>query len=263
MGKQRDIIDGACKIGITNLATELGSLLGQELICSDIQLDILSKESLFSDPTREKTTLTRIDVSGDQEGDCFLLTRLDTAITLGGTLIMLPDDMIKQQIKNGQLDGEMTDAFGEVANIIAGVFTQAFVDNYPESIRFIKKTVEELIPSKIDLASDDPFPPGNYYSASCVLSIGDNSLGPLEFIIPAEVFAQEDAATVPGAAAAEPAPNPEVDAAPAPQGEATESIPDSGEAPIVLVISERQNEADPFVEILSSSNCTQGFKLSG
>jgi hypothetical protein len=194
LSDQRAIVDVVCKTGITNLATEIGALLGQELTCSAVQLEILSKEQLFSDPAREKTILTRIDVTGDQEGDCFLLTRLDTAITLGGTLIMLPEEMIQEQIAAGKLDGEMPDAFGEVANIIAGVFTQAFVDKYPQSIRFVKKTVEELIPSKIDVAGDEPFPPGKYYSASCVLSIADTSLGPVEFIVPTAVFALEETA---------------------------------------------------------------------
>ncbi len=194
MSDQRAIVDVVCKTGITNLATEIGALLGQELTCSAVQLEILSKASLFSDPAREKTILTRIDVTGDQSGDCFLLTRLDTAITLGGTLIMLPEEMIREQITAGKLDGEMPDAFGEVANIIAGVFTQAFVDKYPQSIRFVKKTVEELIPSKIDIPGDEPFPPGNYYRASCVLNIGDNSLGPVEFIVPTAVFALEETA---------------------------------------------------------------------
>ncbi len=109
-------------------------------------------------------------IGGDQEGNSYLLTRLSTAAVLAGTLIMLPEDMIEENVQSGTLDGgELNDAFGEVANIIAGVFTQAFVDKYSKTLRFIKQTVEELVPTKIDLASDDPFPPGNYYVAGCQL----------------------------------------------------------------------------------------------
>ena len=127
-------------------------------------------------------------VSGDREGQSYLLTTLNTAIILGGTLIMLPEDMIEENIQNGKLDGELQDAFGEVANIIAGVFTQAFVDKYAKTIRFIKKSVEELVPTKIDPTSDEPFPPGNYYVAGASLAIGEQDLGRLEFVVPAALF---------------------------------------------------------------------------
>ncbi|MBE9486415.1 MAG: hypothetical protein IMY82_04520, partial [Chloroflexi bacterium] len=191
---QRAIIDVICKAGIQNLATEIGALLGQELTCSDIQFLLSSKDTLFSDPGREKTAFTRMSVSGDKEGACYLLTRLDSAIILGGTLIMLPEEMIEENAQGGKLDGELSDAFGEVANIIAGVFTQAFVDKYSKSLRFIKETVEELVPTKIDPASDQPFPPGNYYVASCILSTAEKNLGLLEFVVPASIFELEDAA---------------------------------------------------------------------
>ena len=189
---QRAIIDVICKSGMENLAGEVGTLLGQELICSDIQLNLTSKENLFSNLDRQKTTLTRMTVDGDREGDCYLLNSISSAAFLGGTLIMLPDDVIEEGMQSEKLDGEMEDAFGEVANIIAGVFTQAFVDKYSKKLRFIKKTVEELIPTKIDSASDEPFPPGNYFVANCQMKIGDKDLGSLEFVVPAVIFELEE-----------------------------------------------------------------------
>jgi chemotaxis protein CheY-P-specific phosphatase CheC len=188
---QRAIIDVICKAGLENLSGEIGALLGQDLICSDIELDVTSKAHLFSNPEREKTAFTRMTIGGDQEGSSYLLTRLSTAAVLAGTLIMLPEDMIEENVQSGTLDGELNDAFGEVANIIAGVFTQAFVDKYSKTLRFIKQTVEELIPTKVDLASEEPFPPGNYYVASCQLAIGDKLLGPLELVVPATIFELE------------------------------------------------------------------------
>lgn len=233
MADQRAIVDVVCKTGVTNLATEIGALLGQELTCTDVKLDVISKETLFSDLTREKTALTRMDIGGDQEGDCFLLTRLDTAITLAGTLIMLPDDVIQETIASGELDGEMADAYGEVANIIAGVFTQAFVDKYPKTIRFIKKTVEELVPTKIDMASEQPFPPANYYVASGILNIGENSLGAIEFVVPAAVFGLNEEAASEEVTESEPAVEAEAVSAssPEPTQEATEQPAELGAEP--------------------------------
>lgn len=195
----RAIVDVVCKSGLENLAGEVSALLGQELVCSDIQHNLISKENLFSNLERHKTTLTRMTVEGDREGDCYLLSRISAAAILAGTLIMLPEDVIEESAKNENLDGELEDAFGEVANIIAGVFTQAFVDKYAKKLRFIKKTVEELIPTKIDPASDEPFSPGNYYVASCNMNIGDKDLGPLEFVVPAVIFDLEEAPAEPPA----------------------------------------------------------------
>jgi chemotaxis protein CheY-P-specific phosphatase CheC/CheY-like chemotaxis protein len=194
--KQRALIDVVCKAGLQTLAGEIGALMGQMLSCSDIKLRTCSKEQLFSNPAREKTVLTRISVSGEREGHCFLLNRISAAAVLAGTLIMLPKDMIEENVKSGKLDGELTDAFGEVANIIAGVMTQAFVDKYPKTLRFVKKTVEELSPTKIDMTSDAPFPPGDYYVASCELTIDETDLGVFEFVVPLPVFDLEEAAPV-------------------------------------------------------------------
>ncbi len=127
--EHRAIVDVVCKAAINKLAGEIGALLGQELQCSDVQLRLISKKDLFSETIREKTALTRLDVTGDQQGNSYLLISIEAAAYLGGTLIMLPADMIEEHAQNGVLDGELEDAFGEVANIIAGVFTQAFVDN--------------------------------------------------------------------------------------------------------------------------------------
>ncbi len=191
--KQRALIDVICKAGLQTLAGEIGALLGQMLSCSDIKLRTCSKEQLFSNPARQKTALTRMTVSGEREGNCYLLNRISAAAVLAGTLIMLPQDIIEENVQSGNLDGELADAFGEVANIIAGVMTQAFVDKYPKTLRFVKKTVEELIPTKINMESDSPFPPGEYYVASCELTIDETDLGVFEFVVPLPIFDLEEA----------------------------------------------------------------------
>lgn len=191
---QRALVDIVCKTGLGKMGGEIGALLGQEFACTDIQLDLTTKHQIFSSIDRQKSALTRMTVGGDREGNCFLLSSLKAAITLGSTLIMLPEDVIEEQVAEEKLDGEANDAFGEIANIVAGVLTQAFVDKYPKTLRFIKKTVEELVPTKIDPDSDSPFPPGEYYMASCKMDFEGTDLGRLEFIVPAEIF---DLATAP------------------------------------------------------------------
>lgn len=185
---QRAIIDVVFKTGFENLADKLRALFGQDLTCSDVRFGLASKKGLFDDPQRGKSTLARMKVSGDQESQSYLLTGLATAAFLGGTLIMLPQDMIEENASSDELEGELKDAFGEVVNVIAVAFTQAFADKYEKTIRFDKNTLEELIPTQINLDKDEPFPPGQYYVASCRLNFGERDLGALEFITPAAIF---------------------------------------------------------------------------
>ena len=272
---QRATIDVICKSGLENLAGEIGALLGQDLTCSDIQLDLTTKENLFSNPGREKTVLTRMTVSGDRDGNCYLMTRMSTAAVLGGTLIMLPEDMIEENAQSGKLDGELDDAFGEVANIIAGVFTQAFVDKYKKTLRFIKNTVEDLIPTKIDPDSDEPFTPGNYYVASCKMTVGGRDLGPLEFVVPAMVFELEEESAEPTASddtaaeehppepqqeqkkpEAEPSQEPEPSAAPQTQPEATSEAPATPSKPPFA-------EAKKLADVVFNATITQASEEVG
>jgi len=187
----RAIVDTVCKSAVKNLAGEIGILLGQDLECSDIKVRLTTKDAFFQEVIREKSVLSRMTVSGDQQGECFLLNPIAAAVYLGGTLIMLPKDMIEEHQQSGKLEGELEDAFGEVANIIAGVYTQAFVDKYPNTIRFIKNTIETLVPTKVDPASEEPFPPGNYHVTSCLLKTEEQDLGIFEFVIPAAIFGLE------------------------------------------------------------------------
>lgn len=231
---QRAIIDVICRNGLENLSGEVSALLGQDLTCSDIRLGLTTKARLFNDPGRNKSALTCMTVSGDREGHSYLLTRISTAAILAGTLIMLPEDMIAENAGSEQLEGELNDAFGEVANIIAGIFTQSFVDKYSKTIRFIKQTVEELIPTKIDVASDNPFPPGQYYVASCTMTLGETDLGLLELIVPADIFEleAEETEAADQMSAAAPAPTARQEARPTPvspaQTSETPPVPPAG-----------------------------------
>lgn len=250
------IIDVVCKTGIENLASEIGALLGQDLSCSDVRLQLTSKETLFSNPERPTTALTRMSIGGDTEGDSFLLAQLDAAIYLGGTLIMLPEDMIAEHTQSGKLDGELEDAFGEVANIIAGVFTQAFVDKYPSAVRFIKKSVEELVPTKIDIASAEPFPDGTYYVASCQMATGEKSLGLLELVVPAAAFGlEEEKAEIPAAAtpAATPAQQPETNSEPITTKPPSEPI----EAPSVAAPKMPFTDAKKLTDVIFKATINQ------
>lgn len=190
---QLAIVETVFKSVIEALPTELGALLGQELSCSETNYKLVSKDKFFSDESRPKSSISHLNVVGDQEGKAFLILPTRTSIIFGGTLIMLPQDQIEENAKNEKLDGEVADAYGEVANILAGVLTQIFLDKYSKNLRFVRADVEEFDSSSVDIASDLPFPPNNYFSCSSQLNIGGNALGQLEIIVPAALLDLEEA----------------------------------------------------------------------
>jgi len=220
------IVETVFKSVISTLPTELGALLGQELKCSDMHCRLATKDELFAEP-RSKSSLAHLKISGDHEGLGFLILPVKSAIVFGGTLIMLPKDQINENVRNETLDGEVRDAYGEVANILAGVLTQVFLEKYSKSLRFVRTEVEELIGTKVDVASDKPFPPGSYFHLSSEISMDTKPLGKLEVIVPLAVLDLEvppeqpavAPATAPVAATAEAQPAPPTGAAAAADSE--------------------------------------------
>ena len=276
---QRAIIDVVYKSAIENLASEMSALLGQTLTCDDIQLLMTSKADLFSNHCIEESILTHFQVSGDHESLGFMLIQLPDAVTLGGTLIMLPEDQIAEQKKTGQFDGDIAEAYGEIANIISGSLTQVFQDRYPKQLRFIKTKTETVVSTKIDPASDQPFPEGNYYLASFAINLEGHELHRILLIFPGEIFDLENEQTATDAAQSQTTtaatgetskPEPEewggqptteattantVEAGETKGAAATATQPGVEPAgpPIILMISDQKADADPFVEILSSA----------
>ncbi len=182
------IVEVVFKAVVEALPNELGALLGQELSCSEPVCQLVSKENLFSTTSRPKSTLAHLKVTGDHEGEAFLVLPVKTSIIFGGTLIMLPQDQIEENARSETLDGEVADAYGEVANILAGILTQIFLDKYPKSLRFVRTEVDEFVDSNIDISSQQPLPPGHYFQLSCELNMGGENLGTLEVVTPAELL---------------------------------------------------------------------------
>ena len=172
---------------LEQLAEEIGALLGAPVEFSEHRMEVLGKEELFS-INRGRSVLSTMVISGDHAGEAFIISDLKDSVVLGGTLIMLPKDQIEENCKLRTFEGEAADAYGEVANIIAGVYTSVFLDMYPEKMHFKRTTVTDFVPTQLDPAADLPFPPGEYFHASCAMALEDYELHRLEVIIPAALL---------------------------------------------------------------------------
>ncbi|WP_316346798.1 hypothetical protein [Desulfuromonas acetoxidans] len=192
---------------LEQLAEEVGALLGTTVDLTDHRMDVLNKEELFA-INRGRSVLSTMVISGDHTGDAFIISDLKDSVILGGTLIMLPKDQIEENCKMRTFEGEAADAYGEVANIIAGVYTSVFLDMYPENMHFKRTTVDDFIPTQLDPQADQPFPPGEYFHTSCAITLDEYEMHRLEVIVPAQLLGLGSQPAEPQAA---PEPEPETE----------------------------------------------------
>nr|WP_320113781.1 hypothetical protein [uncultured Desulfuromonas sp.] len=220
---------------LEQLAEEVGALLGTTVGLTDHRMEVLTKEELFA-VNRGRSVLSTMVISGDHSGEAFIISDLKDSVILGGTLIMLPRDQIEENCKMRTFEGEAADAYGEVANIIAGVYTSVFLDMHPENMHFKRTTVNDFVPTQLAPQADQPFPPGEYFHTSCAISLDDYEMHRLEVIVPAQLLGLGSQPAEPKAAP-EPEPQPEQEeppaaTAPEPQ-EQEEDAPEADDTPTV------------------------------
>ena len=185
-------------------------MLGCQITLSKAEVSHLSKEDFFAQSLK-KLAMARLAVAGDREGESFLFTQVRDAVFLGGTLIMLPPSELEQRVAQEEFGGEDEDAFGEIANIIAGVLTTTFDEYFPDKLRFVKKEVETVVPSKVTIEASAPFPDGRFSQAAFSVTIDGVQLGTLHLLFPCELLGltplDQPAASAPPQQATSPAPS--------------------------------------------------------
>ncbi len=188
--KQKERIDQLLANCLEKVGEEVGALLGGTLKISPDENTALTKEDLL-EQAGGKQIMARMDVRGEGEGESYLFVSLKDAIFLGGTLIMLPDAELEEVIRNEEFGEDAEDAYGEITNIIAGVYTAVFEEQYRKALGFVKTGLETVIPIKIDPDSDDVIPQGVYYLNAGTIHYNDKELGRLQMVFPAALFELE------------------------------------------------------------------------
>ena len=191
--KQKERIDQLLANCLEKVGEEVGALLGGTLKITPEENAALDKEELL-EQAGGKQVLARMDVRGEGEGESYLFVSLKDAIFLGGTLIMLPDAELEEVVRNEEFGEDTEDAYGEIANIIAGVYTAVFEEQYRKALGFVKTGLETVIPVKIDPDSDDVIPCCIYYLNAGMIHYNDQELGRLQMVFPAALFELESLA---------------------------------------------------------------------
>ncbi len=183
--KRVDLLLAECQ---KKMAAEVSALLGADITLSGIENQFLSKEDFFTDHVTGRQVLTDMEVTGDIQGKSYLTVSVKDAIHLGGILIMLPPSELESVVKEEEFGEDARDAYGEIANIISGVYTSVFEEQYSQKLRFIRKEFREIVPAKVDAASDEPIPDQSYYASSISITAEGQPLGKLHMLFPAEML---------------------------------------------------------------------------
>ena len=257
----REHIEGLLLEGLQASQEEIGGLLGASVELTEQAVQHKKKQELLA-KSKGKQVLTRIAISGDREGEGFMLLPLRDAITFAGLLLMMPEETITQTVKQGKFDGEVTDAFDEIANILVGCFSNHFKSTLPFKLGLKKIQTEPLVPSQVDVTGDQPFAGQSYTRLSATIQMEGKSYGPLEFLFPMPVLgladlSEDDAAS---AAAQKPAQQP---AAPSPSqksepGQKTDTPPEAGQAGaqsrVISIIGEDPDQCRMVEESINSED---------
>ena len=269
--KQQKRVDSLLEECRAKVEEEVGALLGVEVSCSGIQNRIVNKEEFFFDEAVGKQVVANMDVVGEMEDRSYLFVSLKDAIRIGSTLIMLPPNELEAAVTDEDFGDDSQDAYGEIANIIAGVYTAVFEEQYAKSIRFIKKDIEQVVPMKVDIESEKPIPDQLYYMSSMQFGMDGTEYGKLQMLFPALMLQLEALAvkeeqkeeqpvsgkeTEKASSTAEKGPGDKDSVVSA--GTATPSATVVQDADI-LIVSDSEQDAGKIIEVLKSKGYTHSL----
>ena len=173
------------------LGQEMGVLLGVKVELGDQECRLVTKEDYFIDEASGKQILAHLNVVGEVEDKSYLFVSLKDAVFIGGTLIMLPPEELERAVIDDEFNEDIEDAYGEIANIMSGVYSSVFEEEYVKKIRLIKDSLERVLPLKVETESETPLPNQLYYMSSNSLSIAGKPMGKVQMLFPATMIQLE------------------------------------------------------------------------
>ncbi|MDD3815507.1 MAG: hypothetical protein PHZ02_12780 [Desulfocapsaceae bacterium] len=247
--KQRKLVDTLLGMCHQKMGGEVGGLLGLEVVLTDQECRLVSKEDFFLDEASGKQILAHMDVVGEIQDKSYLFVGLKDAIYIGGTLIMLPPVELERAVLDEEFGEDTEDAYGEIANIISGVYTSVFEEQYPQKIRFVKTGLEKVLPLKVETEADTPLPNQFYYMSSSSLSIGGKALGRIQMLFPAAMLQLEGLVQKEEEAVAQQVPESKASSPLArAEEESTEAL---GRGVDILVVSDDVRETEKVTDVLA------------
>ncbi len=186
--KHKTKVDRLLAECLKRMEGEVSMLLGTDITLSDPENQFLSKEDFFLNHVVGRQVLVDMEVAGEIQGKSYLAVSVKDAIQLGGILIMLPPAELENVVKAEDFSEDSRDAYAEIANIISGVYTAVFDEQYNQKLRFIRKELQDIVPAKVDTQSEQPLPDQTYYTNSVSMAVDGKPLGKMHMLFPAEML---------------------------------------------------------------------------
>ncbi|HER63221.1 MAG TPA: hypothetical protein ENO11_04515, partial [Desulfobacteraceae bacterium] len=96
-------VEKVLNASIENIEEEISGLLGAEVTLQKHRSRPVSRTDFLSGP-RDYFVVSKLEVSGGLKGTTYLVLDLKAAITLGSTLVMLPQDLINKRLMKATLE---------------------------------------------------------------------------------------------------------------------------------------------------------------
>lgn len=231
------------KLAANRVGSEVTGFLGQNFSVNGAKVRVAPHTELLAGLDGQ-LVLSEIQIEGDEKYQGYMAAPVRAAIRLGGTLIMLPDSELQSRLASGEFGDEDGDAYGELVNIVAGVFTSVFKDQCKrDPVRFVKTGLQVVDPLEIEAGGDSPVAAGDYLLIEAAGEFAGDALGELRWCFPVEAF-NLAAESVGAASAGEDAGQPEkhdADAGPTAQA-------DTENRPVVVLFCNDNSLAQSFAD---------------
>lgn len=118
---------------IKKISKECGTLIGKKVAAENSKIDITNIEGYLSSNDANYMLVTA-EVEEGYKGQMYMLFPLKDAVVLGGLLLAMDEQQIKEKTKEETLDDEYTDAFMEFGSQVCGMLDGVFRNHLRKSV---------------------------------------------------------------------------------------------------------------------------------
>ncbi len=188
---QKEEIDSILEMCRVTIQDEVGEVIGAQVACSELPNKVVSRQQFFKDEAAGRQLAASFDVTGEEKGSCYLYLGLKDAIRVGSTLLMLPSSELEAAVREGSFSSDAADAYDEIVNVISRIYTKSFDEHSSRKLKFVKRSVEQVVPEKVSFEGDKPIADKHYYLHKLTLNLDGKSSGQLQMLLPLQLLGLE------------------------------------------------------------------------